>query len=150
MLASGGFVHPGKSDAERVMLEVYPHAAYVAMFDLPSIIRYKKGSVAEKCAGLRIVQQKLRQLPFRQDAVLAEMLQRDPTGLKGSSRKTFEDSLDAPYSARTGLTIVGGMAHLPGTLRYPRRRLHCQSGPARLLTGEPSAPPGGSAAAAQM
>jgi len=25
------------------MIEVYPHAALVALFDLPSIIRYRKG-----------------------------------------------------------------------------------------------------------
>jgi hypothetical protein len=41
----------------------------------------------------------LRQLPIRQDVVLAEMLQRDPTDLKRSSRKSCEDSLDALFCA---------------------------------------------------
>jgi predicted RNase H-like nuclease len=98
-LASLSFVHAGTPFGERVMLEVYPHAAYVALFDLPSIIRYKKGSAAEKCAGLRIVQQRLAQLPFRHDLVLADMLERDPASLKGQARKSFEDLLDGLFCA---------------------------------------------------
>ena len=98
-LASSGFVHAGTSPGERVMLEVYPHAAYVALFDLLSIIRYKKGSSMEKCAGLRIVQEKLAQLPFRRDATIADMLERDPASLKGQARKSFEDLLDGLFCA---------------------------------------------------
>ena len=98
-LAALGFVHAGTATGDRVMLEVYPHAAYVALFDLPSIIRYKKGSSAEKCAGLRVVQDKLSQLPFRCDPVLTEMLQRDPSSLKGQARKSFEDLLDGLFCA---------------------------------------------------
>ena len=98
-LASSGFVHAGTPSRERVMIEVYPHAAYVALFDLPSIIRYKKGSSAQKCAGLRIVQEKLAQLPFRRDPVMADMLERDPASLKGQARKSFEDLLDGLFCA---------------------------------------------------
>ena len=98
-LASLGFVHAGRSSEERVMLEVYPHAAFVALFDLPSIIRYKKGSVAAKCAGLRIVQEKLGQLPLRRDVQLVEILERDPAGLRGHDRKSFEDLLDGLFCA---------------------------------------------------
>jgi predicted RNase H-like nuclease len=98
-LASTGFVHAGTPVGERVMLEVYPHAAYVTLFDLPSIIRYKKGASAERCAGLRIVQQKLALLPFRREAVVRSLLERDPAALKGQERKSFEDLLDGLFCA---------------------------------------------------
>lgn len=120
-LAQAGFIHGGDSSGPRVMLEVYPHAAYVALFDLPSIIRYKKGSTSEKCAGLRTVQAKLAELPFRRDPVLAEMLELDPASLKGQARKSFEDLLDGLFCAylayhywKYGLTaweIFGSASH---------------------------------------
>lgn len=93
-LASLGFVH-AIAGAPLAMLEVYPHAAYIALFELPSIIRYKRGSAADKCAGLRIVQEKLARLPIEQSAALDDLLKRDPAAFRGKDRKSFEDSLDA-------------------------------------------------------
>jgi predicted RNase H-like nuclease len=98
-LSSVGFVHGCAARADRVMLEVYPHAAYVSLFDLPSVIRYKKGSVSEKCAGLRVVQAMLSQLPFRRDERMVSLLQADPSQFKGHARKSFEDLLDALFCA---------------------------------------------------
>ena len=46
----------------RTMLEVYPHAALVSLFDLPHIIKYKKGRVESKRSGLRELQSRLRTL----------------------------------------------------------------------------------------
>lgn len=103
-LASNGFTHAPSEVAPHTMLEVYPHAAFVALFDLPTIIRYKKGRVADRCAGLRIVQQKLRALagesaPLRDGAALRAFIGRDPAVLRGSRRKEYEDSLDAIFCA---------------------------------------------------
>jgi len=98
-LASRGFEHAGSASGDRLMLEVYPHAAYVALFELPSIIRYKKGSAAEKVLGLRTVQHTLRELPWVYDAALDELLSVDPSTMRGRARKSFEDSLDALFCA---------------------------------------------------
>jgi predicted RNase H-like nuclease len=97
-LASLGFAHAA-SGQSRVMLEVYPHAAYLALFELPSIIRYKKGTVAEKCDGLRTVQRTLARLPIASGAALTSLLGRDSADLRGKERKSFEDSLDALFCA---------------------------------------------------
>lgn len=41
------------------MFEVYPHPAQVVLFDLPKIIRYKKGSASEKREGLSVLRRYL-------------------------------------------------------------------------------------------
>jgi predicted RNase H-like nuclease len=110
-LASRGYAHPGPSAEARVMLEVYPHAAYVALFELPRIIRYKKGRVADKVAGLRVVQQTLAHLPFAHDGVLGELLTCDPASVRGQARKAFEDALDALLCAYLAFYVSAyGMA----------------------------------------
>ncbi len=95
-----GFEHAPNAQTDRIMLEVYPHAALVALFDLPKIIKYKKGTVAQKCAGLRQLQARVRELslrtpPLTNTPLLEEFLGIDVTGLKGAARKDYEDSLDA-------------------------------------------------------
>ena len=97
-LTSLGFVH-AVDNQPRVMFEVYPHAAFVALFNLASIIRYKKGSIAQKCDGLRTVQETLGKLPIVSGPLLEGLLKRDPAGLRGQTRKSFEDSLDALFCA---------------------------------------------------
>ena len=98
-LLARGFVHGIGAEHSRTMIEVYPHSAFVALFDLPSIIRYKKGNVADKCSGLRIVQKTLSLLPIRQCETLMHFLKHDPVTLRGITRKSFEDTLDSIFCA---------------------------------------------------
>lgn len=105
-LQARGFRHADQALGGRVMLEVYPHAAYVALFELHSIIPYKKGSVAAKVGGLRIVQQTLAKLPFVRDDRMNELIEFDPGSLKGQARKSFEDVLDALFCAYLAFYFV--------------------------------------------
>lgn len=97
-LEKKGFAHASSEPGRQVMLEVYPHAAFVALFNLPSIIRYKKGRTSDKCTGLRRVQQTLCRLPIT-GVLLTDLLERDPAGMRGRDRKSYEDSLDAVFCA---------------------------------------------------
>lgn len=98
-LREHGFEHATSPAGERTMLEVYPHAAFVALLDRPHIIRYKKGRVSEKCMGLREVQSILSQLPIAKRHEWIELLERDPASMRGAARKEFEDLLDAAFCA---------------------------------------------------
>jgi predicted RNase H-like nuclease len=103
-LVARGFEHAPDARGQRVVLEVYPHAALVALFDLPRILKYKKGNVVARCAGLRDLQQCIRSLadleyPLRSSPPLDRLLAQDPGTLPGASRKDFEDSLDAVVCA---------------------------------------------------
>lgn len=88
-LASRGLEHAGSPIRDRAMIEVYPHAAYVALFEPPSFIRYNKGSAAEKSSDLRMVQRALRELPWAYDAPLDELLRVDRLTKHGRARKSF-------------------------------------------------------------
>jgi predicted RNase H-like nuclease len=101
-LAQRGFVHAvaAASSANRVMLEVYPHAALVALFDLHTILKYKRGQVAAKRQGLRELAAHIRRLasarPLLQPtSALDELLSQDLDKLKGGALKKHEDTLDA-------------------------------------------------------
>ena len=99
-----GFRHASEHLTARTMLEVYPHAAFVALFDLPTVIKYKKGTVTAKCTGLTIVQSRLRSLalseaPLKPNKALEVLLNQDPSALRGQLRKSYEDSLDAVFCA---------------------------------------------------
>lgn len=63
-LVEHGYVHAPEAAREspRVLLEVYPHAALVALFDMPTILKYKKGSLAQKRVGLGLLVHYIRQL----------------------------------------------------------------------------------------
>jgi predicted RNase H-like nuclease len=104
-LTGRGFRHPdNQPDRRGTVLEVYPHAAFVALFDLPEIIRYKKGRVLQRVAGLRSVQAVLRGLavedpPLGNNPELDHFLSVDPSSLRGAARKEYEDSLDAVFCA---------------------------------------------------
>jgi predicted RNase H-like nuclease len=105
-LAARGFRHvtppdrPWSADG-RWLCEVYPHPAQVVLFGRDRIIRYKRGSVAERRAGLAELRREIaaRLLPalpgFEADAALREFLSRDLARLRGAARKRYEDSLDA-------------------------------------------------------
>ncbi len=101
-LAERGFAHGPElqQDATAVMLEVYPHAAMVALFDLPLIVKYKKGRIADRRTGVMRLQQLLRQLttqdpPLVANDALEELLGRPVAALAGQALKDYEDSLDA-------------------------------------------------------
>lgn len=84
----------------RWMFETFPHPASVVLFGLGRIVRYKRGSAAERAAGLTEWRDVLRRLPMldpplASSPLLAEILDIEPTGLRGAARKHHEDLLDA-------------------------------------------------------
>ncbi|REJ74803.1 MAG: DUF429 domain-containing protein [Acidobacteria bacterium] len=85
----------------RVALEVYPHAAAVGLFDLPRIVKYKKGRVHERRRGLaawrELLVERLPRLPL---PVLPPVFE-DPAPLRGRGLKDLEDRLDAQLCAAT-------------------------------------------------
>jgi predicted RNase H-like nuclease len=60
-LEAAGF-KKGWATEGRTLAEVYPHPAMIRAFGLDRILKYKKGSVAEKCKGFRLYQQHFRRL----------------------------------------------------------------------------------------
>lgn len=89
---------------DRIMAEVYPHAAMVALWALPKIIKYKKGSVTAKRLGLHTLRTHLTGLhkaepPLLRTGVLQELLAVDLNGLVGQRLKNYEDWLDALFCA---------------------------------------------------
>jgi len=88
------------------MLEVYPHTALLELFRLPSIVRYKKGNVAERRSGQRVLQRRLWELsrfapPLECTPKLSEFLSTDTNSLRGAALKSNEDALDAIVCAYT-------------------------------------------------
>ena len=86
------------------MAEVYPHAAMVALWDLPKTIKYKRGSVAENRMGLNTLRAYLSRLskaepPLRRSGVLSELLTAELNQLSGRKLKDYEDQLDALFCA---------------------------------------------------
>jgi predicted RNase H-like nuclease len=85
----------------RSLFEIYPHPAHVVLFDLARIIKYKKGNLALKRAGLSDLRRAIQtNLAFASPAlvgapVLEELLRRELTGLRGRELKMYEDALDA-------------------------------------------------------
>lgn len=102
-LISRGFRHaPELKHLENqwVMLEVYPHPALIEFFRLPSIIKYKKGNIAQKRSGQRELQERLRELSFFAPPLeftprLSGFLATDTNSLRGAKLKAHEDELDA-------------------------------------------------------
>jgi predicted RNase H-like nuclease len=102
-LVSRGFRHAPELkhlENQRVMLEVYPHPALLELFQLPSIIKYKKGNVAQKRSGQWELQERLKELcffvpPLESTARLSRFLATDTNLLWGAKLKAHEDELDA-------------------------------------------------------
>ena len=101
-----GYLHYGARPIglPGVVMEVYPHPAIVTLFDLPGIIRYKKGSVADKRAGLAIFRMRIAELvgaspSLRQTPALARFLSIPLNELRGRAIKEYEDGLDAIFCA---------------------------------------------------
>jgi predicted RNase H-like nuclease len=105
-LVLAGYVHAPSADAasKNMVLEVYPHAGLVELFDLPKSLKYKKGTLAQKCSGLRVLAEHLTQLAqatpvLLKTPYLADLLTRDLKSLKGRDLKAHEDSMDAVFCA---------------------------------------------------
>ncbi len=105
LLRRRGFAHgiPLERDlgrSGRWFIEVYPHPAMVRLFGLDRILQYKKGSVASRRQGLRQLANLVGQLPgLRRNPLLASLLGRDLSHVKGQTLKRHEDSLDAVFCA---------------------------------------------------
>lgn len=87
-LGEMGFDHLGRDF--RGQLEVHPHAATVQLFGLDRIIKYKRGPVSERRAGL----QRLRELVA---TLIPGDLPHVPEG--GKALKEAEDMIDASLCA---------------------------------------------------
>ncbi|PZD71809.1 hypothetical protein C1752_04517 [Acaryochloris thomasi RCC1774] len=96
-LCDRGFNHaPGivPQQLDRYQIEVYPHAAMIGLFDLPQILKYKKGKIAERRAELdRLRHLILMRLPEQEPPLTVEQLPELPT--KGTDLKAVEDQLDS-------------------------------------------------------
>ena len=108
-LARAGFAHGlphhrSRQRPGRWLIEVYPHPAMIRLFELDRILRYKKGSVTQRRAGLRELQDQLAMLASRgiglcSTPTLTTLLDVDPKVLRGSLLKYHEDRLDAVFCA---------------------------------------------------
>ncbi|HWP58916.1 MAG TPA: DUF429 domain-containing protein [Candidatus Acidoferrales bacterium] len=94
---------------QRRQLEIFPHLAQVALFGARPIVKYKKGSRAEKCAGLtelqRAIAKSLAALdpPLVSSAELRALLEVAPRELRGKQLKALEDKIDALLCAYMAL-----------------------------------------------
>jgi predicted RNase H-like nuclease len=112
-LEQAGFQHPNRFPQPmshgKWFFEVYPHAAQIVLFDLPRIIRYKKGRVQEKRAGLEVLRSHMRETLTRaqpaleMNAQLENLLGVDLESLRGQALKYYEDILDAVFCAYLAL-----------------------------------------------
>ncbi|MBI3960557.1 MAG: DUF429 domain-containing protein [Chloroflexi bacterium] len=82
----------------RLVCEVFPHPAHIALFGLERILKYKRGTVDERRAEQARYQQLLRGLrkaspPLKGTKKLLTGV--DVAGLRGRGLKEYEDTLDA-------------------------------------------------------
>ena len=82
----------------RLVCEVFPHPAHIALFGLECILKYKRGTVDERRAELARYQTLLRGLrkgspPLKGTKKLLTGV--DVAGLRGRGLKEYEDTLDA-------------------------------------------------------
>ena len=86
----------------RWVAEVYPHPAMVRMFGLPRIIKYKKGSVAERRKEFQRLQGLMRKLMKRKFPGLT-LNQETRNLLREKWSKPVEDRTDALFCALIGM-----------------------------------------------
>jgi predicted RNase H-like nuclease len=86
----------------RWVAEVYPHPAMVRMFGLPRIIKYKKGSVAERRKEFQRLQGLMRKLMKRRFPGL-KLNQETRSLLRQKWSKPVEDRTDALFCALIGM-----------------------------------------------
>jgi predicted RNase H-like nuclease len=89
----------------RWLFEVYPHPAHVVLFDLPRIIKYKKGRMDSRREGLdnlrrAIVSHLGAGMPaLIRNPTLQTLVEQDLSALRGPTLKEYEDRLDAVLCA---------------------------------------------------
>lgn len=93
-----------KRDQRRLVFEVYPHPAMVSLFRLDRTLKYKCKENRPHQARLREFdryKQCLKGLAFSEPRLTLdeEIVDRDLAPLKGKALKTYEDLLDAIFSA---------------------------------------------------
>ncbi len=94
-------IHPRQ--AGRFQIEVFPHATMVQLCRLERIIKYKKGRLGERQAGLNQLRNQIQEIfptlnPPLEIFALPEM----PTQCSLKTLKAFEDQLDALICAYMG------------------------------------------------
>ena len=87
---------------KKTAAEVYPHPAMVRMFGIPRIVKYKKGSVAERRKEFRRLQRLLRAC-LRKRFPQLRLNRETKTLLKERWSKPGEDRTDALFCALIGL-----------------------------------------------
>ena len=90
------------------VIETYPHPGHIEMFGLLSILKYKKGTIDEKRAGLARYMALLERLQDRAPTLQVQtvpLLDTDVAGLRGAAVKQQEDLLDALFCAYTALHL---------------------------------------------
>ena len=93
--------HLPSSGRCRRQLEIFPHPAHVVLFRRQRIIKYKKGSAADKRAGLAELVENIRRNlvnedpPLLDSCGLAALLDTRIAELRGRAMKGFEDRVDA-------------------------------------------------------
>lgn len=114
LLEQNGFSHTpnpttDKYKGGRWFFEVYPHPAQVVLFRLEKIIKYKKGRVADKCAGLEILRHYIKtkfvegKPSLHSTEPFEALLSREFDTMKGKALKHYEDILDALVCAYLAL-----------------------------------------------
>ncbi len=98
-LEARGFDHAPEITARkpgRYQMEVFPHPAMIHLFQLDRILKYKKGTVAERRGELvRLRQYILSVLPNLTPALVIEEADLPPVLHKGAELKALEDRLDS-------------------------------------------------------
>jgi predicted RNase H-like nuclease len=103
LLARKGFSIGWKvGKAKKTAAEVYPHPAMVRMFGLPRIIKYKKGSVAERRKEFQRLQRLMQKLMKRRFPRLT-LNQETRNLLRQKWSKPVEDRTDALFCALIGM-----------------------------------------------
>ena len=97
LVARGWTLDPwkGRKGRWRCALEVFPHAAAVGLLGLDRIVKYKKGPVAARRAGLARLQELLHERLPRLDPPLRPFAREQVPALRGRALKSLEDRLDA-------------------------------------------------------
>lgn len=96
-LESRGFTHAPVIQPQspgRYQIEVFPHAAMVALFNLERILKYKKGRLADRRQGLLHLRQLLLERLPKLDPGL-DLPELPPVPNQGAALKALEDQLDA-------------------------------------------------------
>lgn len=108
LAASGWSLDPGHATApsRRRAIEVYPHVATVGLLGLERTIKYKKGRIDARRAGLASLQARLHAALPTLDPALEPFCAEAVTALRGRALKDLEDRLDALVCAAMALRFA--------------------------------------------